>query len=357
MMKTKPSGQTIVSAQKLKEFCVKVLMQSSGMPLADARTVTDNLIFANLRGTDTHGITRLGVYLELLEAGVATVRHKVQIIKDTQLTALVDADNALGQIGAQFGMELAIQRACQHGIGWVLVGNSGHIGALAYWAMMALQHDMVGICFTSTASIMAAHGSRENTLGNNPLAIAAPSSGPMPLVLDMALSVAARGHLAVAKRENKSIPLDWAMDAQGVPTTDPAKGLEGSVLPIGGYKGSGLSMMLEVLTGILSGSPFGPQKGSLVPPDCTKPLGLSHAFVALKIDNYIPVPAFKKRIDALIDEIKNSAPSLNVHEVLVPNDKEFRIEQERKKKGIPLSSTLIKELKSFSDKYDIPFPT
>ena len=355
-MKTKPSGHTIVSAQDLNAFCVKVLMQSSGMPSADARTITDNLIFANLRGTDTHGITRLGVYLELLEAGVATVQHNVRIIKDTPLTVLVDADNALGQIGAQFGMELAIQRARQSGIGWVLVGNSGHIGALAYWAMMALKQGMIGICFTSTASIMAAHGSRETTLGNNPMAIAAPSSGPMPLVLDMALSVAARGHLAVAKRENKPIPLDWAMDAEGVPTTDPAKGLEGSVLPIGGYKGSGLSMMLEVLTAILSGSPFGSQKGSLVPPDCTKPLGLSHVFVALKIDNFIPVHAFKKRMDELIAEIKNSAPSQGVHQVLVPNDKEYKIEQERKKNGIPLSSTLMKELELFANRYAIPFP-
>ena len=355
-MTNKTPDNIKVSAETLFEDCVQVLVKASGMSIEDANIVSANLIFANLRGTDTHGVTRLGIYLDFLKNGNANVNHRIKIVSDNKMTALVDADNALGQIGAQYGMNLAIERCREHGLSWINVANSGHIGALAYWSKMALTHDMIGICFANTATIMAAHGSREKTLGNTPIAIAAPSNdNSMPLILDMALSKVARGNLSVAAKEKQSIPLDWAIDNEGVPTTDPEAGLLGSVLPIGGYKGSGLALMLEVLAGVLSGSPIGKQKGSLVPPNFERPLGLSHTFMALKIENFIPVTQFKDRIEVLITEIKSSAISKNSSEVLVPNEKEFRIEKQRKKEGVPLSETLFKELKGFSEKYQVPF--
>lgn len=348
------SPQTFIKAESLSDFCKQILIKASGMADADAKVIADNLTFANLRGIDTHGVTRLGVYLKFIEGRMANIDYTLKIVKDGGSTAIVDADNAMGQIGAKFGMELAISRCQDHGVSWITVANSGHIGALAYWAMMALKKGMIGICFTTTSTIMAAHGSREKTLGNTPLAIAAPSAAGMPLVLDMALSVAARGHLVVARKENRTIPLDWAIDTEGVPTSDPAKGLEGSVLPIGGYKGSGLALMIEVLAGVLSNSPFGCQKGSLVPPDSTRPLGLSHVFACIKIDNFIPVQVFEKRLESLIKQVRESRLSKNVDEVLVPNDKEFRTEQLRKKQGIPLTARMVEELKGLGEKYQVP---
>lgn len=343
-----------VRAGALGDFCTRILVAASGMPRADARAVSDNLVFANLRGIDTHGVNRLAVYLEFIKGKMANVDCDIRIRKDNGATVLVDADNAMGQVGAKFGMDLAVSRCRDHGVSWVSVANSGHIGALAHWAMMALEHGMIGICFTSTSTIMAAHGSREKTLGNTPLAVAVPCGGEMPVVLDMALSVAARGHLSVAFRENRPIPPGWAMDAQGVPTCDPGKGLEGSVLPIGGYKGSDLALMIEVLTAVLSGSPCGSAKGSLVPPDRTRPLGLSHVFACVRIDNFIPVPLFESRMTTLVSQVKHSRRAKNATEVLVPNEKEFRTEAQRKKEGIPLSDTLLKELLGLARTYGVP---
>lgn len=353
----KPEANTVyVMADELEAYAAKILIKAVGMPEDHARVTAANLVFGNLRGVDTHGIARLGVYLKHLEDGQAVARPNLSIVSDNGSTILADADHALGQVAADYGMKLALERAKTSGLSWVGVRNGGHIGALAYWAMMALEHNMIGICTTSTTPVMAAWGSREKTAGNTPIAIAAPTGSEMPLVLDMALSVAARGNLFIASRQKKQIPDGWAIDAEGVPTNDPDAALLGSVLPIGTYKGSGLAMMIEVLTGVLMGTNFGTDKGQLVPPDLEKPLGLTHLFIALPIENFIPLDLFKTRIDELIRQVKESAVSRNIAEVLVPNDKEFRNEQIRRVKGVPLNQVTADELRGFSGKYDIPCP-
>ena len=170
----------------------------------------------------------------------------------------------------------------------------------------------------------------------------------------MALSVAARGHLSVAAREGSSIPDGWAIDEEGVPTNDPVQGLRGSVLPIGNYKGSGLSIMIEVMTAILTNSQFGSQKGTLVPPSLDRPIGLSHTFIALRIDRFIPVDQFKERVGVLMDQVKNSKKAKNIDEILLPGEKEYRNKIARSRQGIPISDTLIKELRGMAEKYDVP---
>lgn len=269
----------------------------------------------------------------------------------------LDAGNTFGQIGAYHGMRAAIERADKYGFSFVAVGNSGHIGALAHWTMMALEHGMIGICFTNTSSIMAPFGSREGLVGNNPISIAAPTSCEMPLVLDMALSVAARGHLAVAVREGHKIPLGWAIDAEGVPTTDPADGQLGAMVPIGGYKGSGLSIMLEVMSAILTASPIAREKGTLVPPNKERPLGLSHSFMAVKIENLQNLNKFKSDSEALINEVRESSKAVGVDEILVPNQKEFCSTQKSVAEGIQLDSKLVDELALLALDYNVPFFT
>lgn len=352
-----PNAQTInVMADVLEDYATKILTKAVDMPEADARITASNLVFGNLRGVDTHGIARLGVYLAHLEKGKAVAKPNLSIIKDNGASVLADADHALGQVAANYGMKIAIERAKKYGLSWVGVRNGGHIGALAYWSMMALEHNMIGICTTSTTPVMAAWGSKETTAGNTPISIAAPSGSNMPLVLDMALSVAARGNLFIASRQKTKVPDGWAIDKDGVPTNDPDAALLGSVLPIGTYKGSGLAMMIEVLTGVLMGSNFGTDKGQLVPPNLEKPLGLTHLFIALPIENFIPIDMFKTRMDELIRQVKESALSKDIEEVLVPNDKEYRNEQTRRVKGIPLNQVTADELRSFSGKYNIPCP-
>lgn len=350
------SNITYVMADVLEDYATDILVQAVDMPERHARITAANLVFGNLRGVDTHGIARLGVYLAHLEKGKAVAKPNLSIIKDNGSTILADADHALGQVAADYGMKLAIERAKSTGLSWVGVRNGGHIGALAYWSMMALEHNMIGICTTSTTPVMAAWGSREKTAGNTPISIAAPTGTDMPLVLDMALSVAARGNLFIASRQKTQIPDGWAIDQEGVPTNDPDAALLGSVLPIGTYKGSGLAMMIEVLTGVLMGTNFGIDKGQLVPPNLEKPLGLTHLFIALPIENFIPMDLFKARIDELIRQVKESALSKNVAEVLVPNDKEYKNEQIRRIQGVPLNRVTADELRGFSHKYNIPCP-
>lgn len=324
------------------------------MPALDADLTADNLVFANLRGTDTHGVSRLGIYLQLIEGKVVKARPEMKIIKDNGANLLVDGDDALGQVAGGYAMQLAIKRAIKKGISWVGVRNGGHLGALAYWAMMALPHNMIGICTTNTPSVLAPWGGKEPVLGNNPFAIAVPTGREMPLVLDMALSVVARGNLFLAERKGENIPEGWAIDKDGRPTEDPKKALEGSVLPIGAYKGSGIAMMIEVLTGVLMGAAFGRDTGSVIPPDLTKRLGLGHLMIAIPVDGFILLDDFFKRVNNLIDQVKQSPIAEGFDEILIPNEKEFQTQKKREKDGIPISPATVEELDSLANKFEMP---
>ena len=351
----KTNDRVLIPADPLKEFCSRIL-QKVGLPEPDADLTADNLVFANLRGTDTHGISRLGIYIQLIEGGVVKARPSLKILRDNGSTLLIDGDDALGQVSGGLAMKLAIERAEKSGISCVGVRNGGHLGALAYWAMKALPHDMIGICTTNTPSVLAPWGGKESGLGNNPFAIAAPTGNEMPLVLDMALSIVARGNLFLASREGKKIPEDWAIDKNGKPTQDPNKALEGSVLPIGAYKGSGIAIMIDVLCGVLMGSAFGRDTGSVIPPDLSKHLGLGHVMMAIPIKGFIPLDDFKLRVNRLIDQIKQSPLADGFDEILIPNEKEFHNELNRKKEGIPLTRATVDELCRLAEKYQVPSP-
>ena len=355
----KISGQTddrvLIPADPLKDFCSRIL-QKVGLPEPDADLTVDNLVFANLRGTDSHGISRLGIYIQLIEGGVVKTRPSLKILRDNGSTLLIDGDDALGQVSGELAMKLAIERAEKGGISCVGVRNGGHLGALAYWAMKALPYDLIGICTTNTSPVLAPWGGKEPGLGNNPFAIAAPTGNENPLVLDMAHSIVARGNLFLAQREGKKIPEEWAIDKNGKPTQDPNKALEGAVSPIGTYKGSGIAIMIDVLCGVLMGSAFGRDTGSVIPPDLSKHLGLGHVMMAIPIKDFIPVDDFKSRINRLIEQVKQNPLADGFDEVLVPNEKEFRTEFIRKKEGIPLTRATMDELCRLAEKCRIPFP-
>jgi len=349
------NAPVLISAEPLKEFCTQIL-QKVGLPEPDADLTADNLLFANLRGTDTHGVSRLSIYIQLIEGKVVNTTPDLTIIKDNGASLLVDADNALGQVCGGFAMKLAIERAKKSGISWVGVRNSGHLGALAYWAMMALPHGMIGICTTSTPSLLAPWGGKEPGVGNNPFAIAIPTGKEMPLVLDMALSIVARGNLFLAAKEGKKIPEGWAIDKNGRPTQDPNAALEGSVLPIGTYKGAGIAMMIDVLCGVLTGSAYGRDIGSVIPPDLSKPLGFGHVMMAIPVNGFIPMDEFTSRLNQYVDQLKQSPPADGFDEIVIPNEKEFYTEINRKKQGIPLTRTNVDELCRLAEKYRVPSP-
>ncbi len=350
-----PENQIKISAIQLKDFSCHVL-QKAGLPREDAELTADSLVFANLRGIDTHGVTRLDTLVRKLEAEVIKARPRIKVIKDKGATILLDGDNGMGQVVAHRAMRMAINRAAESGVSLVGAINGGHIGALAYWPMMALPHDMIGLCTSNGTSVMAPWGGREVRFANQPIAIAAPTGYKFPLVLDMALSVTARGKIILAAKNNQSIPEDWAMDEDGLPTRDPEKALKGAVLPVGGYKGADLAIMIEVLTAVLLGGKSGPECGWMAPVDLilSRPLGFNNLMAVINIENFIQIDQFKKRIDRLIETLKATPRSKGVDVILMPNEKEYLNEEKRKKEGIPLNDVLVEELNRLADKFDFP---
>lgn len=335
----------------LREFTTQIF-QKAGMPEADAAITADSLVFADLRGTDTHGVTRVNTLVKKLEAGVIKAKPKMKIIKDQGATLMVDGDDAMGQVAAGYAMQLAIKKAAETGISMVGVINSGHIGALAYWPMMALPHNMIGLATSNGTPVLAPWGSKQAMISNMPVAIAAPAGKRFSLVLDMALSVAARGNIILAEKKGDKIPLGWAIDQDGQPTEDPKEALKGSVLPIGGYKGSGLAIMIEVLTAILLGGKFGKDCGFMAPENLilAKTMGFSNLMMAINIENFSPIGAFRERMDMLIDLLKSAPLAKGIDTILMPGEKEFLKEQERKKAGIPLSEVTVRELTLLAEK-------
>lgn len=346
-------NQQLISANPLKEFSSQIL-QKVNLPQSDAGLVADSLVFANSRGIDTHGVSRLGLYVQRIEKRVMKARPDLKIIKDKGATLLVDGDDGMGQVIAEYAMKLAIERAAETGIALVGVRNSGHLGCLAYWSMMALPYKLIGICATNTSAILAPWGGKKPVLGNNPFSIAAPTRKGFPLVLDMALSIEARGNIILASKKGEKIPDGWAIDKNGHPTQDPQRALEGSVLPIGGHKGSALSLMIDVITGVLMGSAFGKDCALTVPPDLSKPFGFAHLMIAIRIDNFIPMEEFLKRLDILIEQIKQSPLAKGFKEILLPGEKEFLVEKKRKEEGIPLSESTVNELNFLAGKFNLP---
>ena len=211
-----------------------------------------NLIFANLRGVDSHGVIRMKIYAERLRAGGFKPRARPKLISDRASSALIDARHGVGQVAAAAAMKLAIAKAAKSGAAVVSVRNSNHFGASAFYAMRALDHGMIGFACTNAGPTMAPTGGREGRLGNNAMAIAVPAGKFPPIVLDMATGAAAWGKIFVAQQEKRKIPATWATDRHGVPTDDPDVAADGGLIqPFGGYKGYGLSLVIDILTGVL----------------------------------------------------------------------------------------------------------
>ena len=240
-----------VDAEKL-QAAVAAIMEKEGVAPQDAAIVADSLVSAELTGLQSHGVQRVKFYTDSMEAGGTDPKCRIKTIRDFPGGALLDAQGALGIVAAYRAMELAIQKAKDVGIGIVNVRNSNHCSCTAYYIRMAAKENMLAIVSSNAPKSMAPWGSREKYLGTNPLAVGAPTHGD-PVMIDMATSVVARGKIILADKKGDSIPEGWAIDVDGHPTTDAAKALEGCVLPFGGAKGSGIAMMIDVFSGVLSG--------------------------------------------------------------------------------------------------------
>ena len=326
-------------AAELEKFTRGILLKA-GLPDTDASRVAQMMIAADLRGVDGHGIIRLPRYVRRIRAGGVNVRPKIRVLEDRLSTALVDGDNGMGQLVMSRAAEVAIEKAERTGIAWVGARMSNHAGFGALYAEMPLARDMVGLYMAvASANHMPAWGGVEKILGTNPLTVAIPAGEESPVVLDMATTVVAYGKIKTYQLAGKTMPVGWMIDRRGEPITDPKQSDEGFLLPIGGYKGSGLAIVIGMLAGLLNGALFG--RGCIdFNANDSSVTNTGHAIMALKISNFCPVDQFKGQVDAAIREIRNSERMEGVDRIWLPGEKEYACLLDRRANGIPLNPDL-----------------
>ncbi len=351
----------VYSYQQLFSFTKNIFLQmgSSG---ANADTAAKALLSADLRGVDSHGIARLGGYVRLWEAGRVNANPSIHIIHETPSTAVIDGDKGLGLVVAPAAMQVAIDKAKHAGTGWVSVKNSNHFGIAGYYAMMALEHDMIGIVMTNASATVAPTFSKERLLGTNPIAVAIPAGNEQPFVADFATTTAANGKLEVLQRKNMDAPDGWVQNKEGHPSTD-ANELKkgGAMLPLGGdyehgsHKGYMLGSIADIFSGVLSGANFGPWvppfPAYLPIPEDMPGEGIGHFFGAMRIDAFRPAADFKKDMDKWIQRFKNAETVEDFKSVIIPGEPEREMEKERMKNGIGLLQPVIDDLKILSSKF------
>jgi LDH2 family malate/lactate/ureidoglycolate dehydrogenase len=344
-------GFVRVGSEELKRFTVEVLV-GIGVPRDDAEIEAEVLVWANLRGVDSHGVLRIPLYLEWLGKGIMNPHPNVRVEKETSATILIEADLALGPVVTTMAMKRVIAKAKEAGIGWCLIRNTTHQGAMAYYAIMAAEAGMAGIVSVCSPPNMAPYGARVAGVHNSPIAIAVPGKRHRPIVLDMATSVAAGGKVDLAKDKGIPIPSGWALDKDGSPTTDP--NLSAMLVPFGGPKGSGLAVMFECLSSLMVGNPL------LAPNESNKHRihrGVQNSFVAaIDIGAFTDVEAYKEDVDSLVDRLKGLPTAKGADEVLVPGELEDRVYLERSANGIPLPPGTVASLRSAADRFDITLP-
>lgn len=340
-----------VNADTLKKCC-DAIFTAIGMTGAEAGLVSDSLIQADLMGMNSHGVMRVPAYVRRIEAGATRARSTVAIVKETGTTTLIDGHNGMGQVIAAKAMQLCLEKADQAGVAFAAVRGSNHFGMASTYSTMALSRDMIGMVFTSPAAkLMAPWGGAEPILDNNPFSFAVPSGREYPVVLDMATTVVARGKIAVAAKKGEKIPLDWALTAAGLPTDDPAEAFNGILLPAGGYKGYGLTVIVGILSAVLSGAAILSGEVTDFYNDCERPQNIGHLFGAIKIDRFCEPAAFKAKMDAMIREIKSCRLAPGAEQILLPGEREFIAAAENHAKGIPLAAAVIADLNALADKY------
>ena len=343
---------------------VKNIFLKIGCIEEDAALASKSLLIADLRGVDSHGVARLSGYVRLWEAKRINATPQIKIVHETPSTAVVDGDTGLGLVVAPFAMQVAIDKAKNVGTGWVSVKNSNHFGIAGSHAMMALEHDMIGIAMTNGSAIVAPTFSIERLLGTNPIAVAIPAGQQPPFVADFATTTAANGKLEILQRKKEAAPLVWIQDKEGNPSTD-AHALKsgGALLPLGGdrdhgsHKGYALGAIVDIFSAVLSGANYGPWVPpfpAYVPMPTGMPgKGIGHFFGAMRIDAFRPAEDFKFHMDKWIRRFRAATPVPGEEKVLIPGDPEREMENERRVAGIPLHEDVVTDLKGLAEKLGV----
>jgi LDH2 family malate/lactate/ureidoglycolate dehydrogenase len=351
---TSGPGIVHVSAEEARRL-VGSLLAAEGVPEADAGRIADCLVRADLRGVDTHGIVRLPGYVDRLRRGLINPRPRLEPERVTPVAARLDGGNGFGFVVATRAMAESIAMAGTCGLGLTSVRRSTHFGMAACYLLQAIEAGFAAFVFTNASPALPPWGGREPLLGTSPLAVGVPGGRSGPFVLDMSPTMAARGKIRRALARGESIPPGWALDAEGRPTTDPAAALGGVLLPIGGPKGSGLSMLMDILGGVLSGAAFAGEVGNQYE-DYDRPQDVGHLIIAMRPDLFLSGDEVRERMDRLIERIRACPRADGVDEILIPGEPEARLEHERLAGGIPYRRTDLQPLLELAGTHAVPPP-
>ncbi|WP_276366893.1 Ldh family oxidoreductase [Chryseolinea sp. H1M3-3] len=355
----------IYKYQYLRDFALSVF-EKIGCPLQQAILATEVLLKADLRGIDSHGIARLSGYVRLWNKKRVNSTPQVRIVHETPSTAVVDGDSGLGLVVAPAAMNIAIKKAKQAGTGWVAVKNSNHFGIAGYHAMMALEHDMIGMAMTNASPLVAPTFSIERLLGTNPIAVAIPADKQPAFVADFATTTAANGKLEILQRKNLAAPVGWVQTKDGKPSTDPNETKSGGALiPLGSdrehgsHKGFCLGAWVDIFSAVLSGANYGPWVPPFVaflePPNDPVGEGIGHFVGAMRVDAFRPAKEFKSHMDNWISRFRTAKTIEGEDHLIIPGDPEREMEEERLQLGIPVNPKVVEDLKELAASFSLKF--
>ncbi len=345
---------TLFTAEELTGYAA-AMFRSAGMSESDARLIAGDLVKANLRGVDSHGVSRIPMYLERLRRGLVNPRPEVRVTKVAGAVAKVDGDNGMGFVASDVAMNTACDLAGDMGIGMAGVHRSTHFGMGACYALRAIERGFISMIFTNSSPAIPMWGGRTAFLGASPIAAGIPGGKHPPFVMDMAMTVIARGKIRLAAMKGDPIPEGLALDTDGNPTTDAAKAFEGVCLPFGGVKGSVLATLMDLMSGVFTGANFGGEVKSLYF-DHSEPQNVGHLFFAIRPDLFLSLTDFGARMDEFYGRIKDLPRAAGVNEIMLPGEPEQRREDQRRRDGIPVTANVVADLVAEAKAAGVPFP-
>ena len=346
-------ADSLIPVVQLRRF-VAAALEKLGLPAGDAAIVADLMTQAEAQGSDGHGVIRLAPYARRIRAGGINVRPDIRIVKEKPGMALLDGDNGMGHLVMRRAAQIAIEKARHCGIAWVGARLSNHAGPASLYARMPMEHDMIGMYFAvGNANHLPPWGGLDMLLSTNPIAVAVPAGSEPPVVLDMATTVAAYGKVKAKAQRGEQMPIGWMIDRQGQPLTDPKRAEEGFLMPIGGYKGFGLSLIVGLLAGTLNGAAMGSKVVDFNHDDISI-TNTGQAIVAIDPDAFGDIGEFKARVDTLVREMRGSERMAGVDRIWLPGEQSHAKRVVSERDGLALPAALLVQLDAVAMELGIP---
>jgi len=338
----------------LQDFAAR-LLEAAGTPGPHARLTAESLVQADLRGVDSHGVQLLTFYLERIARGEVDPRAAGRVVSEQGACLLYDGQNGLGQVVSDICCGHAVRLAKQYGLSLVVARDSNHFGAAAFWALRISSAGLIGIVMCNATGQVPPWQGREGRLGTNPICMSVPGEDGRPWLLDMATTAVAAGKIYKAYFAGEpSVPAGWALDREGRPTTDTKEAYHGLLMPLGGYKGYGLAMMVEILSGVLGGGAMASEVGGVR--TVGRPARNSQTFLGIDVARFMPLGVFRERMQRLVADVKSAPPAAGYDEVLVAGEPEWRAQQLRSAQGIPLSRGVWEKLTAAARRLGVDIP-